>query len=122
MNRSIVAVTALLFGAFATTAHAFRVIEEVENSVEIALRDVTLPENVNGSLSYRPCATCTTQTHSVSVETVYRLNGRTLSFEEFAAAIDELPASAEGRGLAGVFFDLNTKRITRLIVRVPNAQ
>ena len=122
MNRSIVAVAALLIGALAPSAQAFRVIEEVENSVELALADVTLPTDANGTLSYRACATCTTQTHSVNGETVYRLNNRTLPFEEFAAAIDELPAMAEARALAGVFYDLNTKRITRVVVIVANAQ
>jgi len=122
MKHSIVAATALLIGAFATSAQAFRVIEEVENSVEIALTNVTLPSDENGTVSFRTCATCPTETHAVGVETVYRLNGRTLSFQEFALAIEDLPATAEARALAGVFFDLNTKRVTRLVVHVSNAQ
>jgi hypothetical protein len=124
MNRSTIAVAAVLLGAFGTSAHAFRVMEDVETSVEIALRDVTLPADANGTLSFRSCATCPIQTHSLSYETVYRFNGRALSFEEFAAAVGDLreTPSVESRALAGVFLDLNTERVTRVIVHVGGAQ
>jgi len=123
MNRSIVAVMALLIGALASSANALRVIEDVEGSVEIALRDLTLPGDDTGTVVYRACATCTVKTHSVTASTSYHLNGQAMPFVEFSAAIDEIrdKPSVEGRTLAGVFFDLNTQRVTRVIVVVSSA-
>ena len=120
MKRSIVAVMALLIGSLAGSVQALRVIEEVEGSVELALRDLTLPADATGAVAYRACATCTRETHAVTAATSYQLNGRPMPFVEFLAAIDEIRdmPSVEGRTLAGVFFDLNTQRVTRVIVRV----
>jgi hypothetical protein len=120
MNRSIIAVMALLIGAFAGSAHALRVIEDVEDSVELALSDLKLPADATGTVTYRTCATCALESHSLTAETRFELNGRAMAFDEFSGAIDEIrdTPSVEARGLAGVFFDLNTERVTRVIVRV----
>jgi hypothetical protein len=120
MTRSTVACMILLAGAFAGTAHAFRVIEEVENSVELALGEITLPSDATGRVRYRPCATCPAATHSVSEETIYRLNGRVLPLVEFLAEVEDIRRrpSIEARAVVFVYFDLNTRDVNRVTVRV----
>jgi hypothetical protein len=120
MNRSIVTAVALLIGVLATSAHALRVIEEFENSVELALSELKLPADATGTVTYRTCATCALEAHSLTEETQFDLNGQLMAFDEFLAAIDEIRdmPSVEARALAGVFFDLNTERVTRVIVRI----
>ena len=116
MVRTIV-VIALLFGLFAP-AQALRVLEDVENSVELALRDLRLPADSDGTVTFRTCAACPVSTHRVTDETKYILNGRTLPLLEFVAGIADIRAieSVDRRALAGVFFDINTERVTRIIV------
>jgi hypothetical protein len=120
MTRSIVTFVILLAGMVAGTAHAFRVIEEVENSVELALGEVTLPRDPTGTVQYRPCATCSTVTHAVSQGTTYRLNGRALPLAEFLVEVEDIRRrpSVEARAVAFVYFDLNTKDVNRVTIRV----
>jgi hypothetical protein len=120
MTRSSVALVLLLTGVFAGPAHAFRVIEEVENSVELALGEITLPSDPSGRIQYRACATCSAVTHTVSDGTRYLLNGRALPLAEFLAEIEDIRRrpSVEARAVAFVYFDLNTKDVNRVAVRV----
>ena len=118
MSRSIVVLMALLAGVFTTTAHAFRVLEQVEYSVELMLRDLRLPTDAAGTVQYRACATCTVMTHTVTAETKYVLNDRALPLAEFLAAVDEIrdrPTVAD-RTITGVFLDINTKRVNKVVV------
>jgi hypothetical protein len=124
MKHSIVVVIALVVGLLASSASAFRVLEEVEGSVELALPELTLPDDTNGRVQYRACATCSNVTQSVTDETVYRLNGQVLGLVEFLAAIEDIrkTPSVENRAMAVVIYDLNTKRVTRVLVHVSRAQ
>ena len=118
MSRSIVALLALLALAFAASAHAFRLIEKVEGSVELALRELTLPTGGRAAVSYRPCATCPLKTHSVTAKTTYYLNGRAVTLADLVAAIDDIgrrPAE-EARAVAFVYYDLNTEDVNRVRV------
>jgi hypothetical protein len=121
MNRSIVAVIALLVGAFASSAHAFRVIEDVENSVELELRELTLPSSPTGRVVYRTCEACPTVTQVVTQDTEYILNDVTLPLTEFVNAVEEIKTtpSVAARTIAGVFFDVHTERVTRVIILTP---
>jgi hypothetical protein len=121
MNRYFVAAIATLIGALANPAHAFRVIEDVENSVELALNDLALPSNTNDTVVYRACATCPLVTQVVTPETEYILNDNPLPLAEFLTAVDEVrdTPSVATRTLAGVFFDVNTERVTRVIILTP---
>lgn len=124
MKHSIVIAIALVGGLLAGSANAFRVIEDVEGSVELGLSELTLPTGSNGNVQYRACANCTSVTQTVNDETVYRLNGQALGFPEFLAAIADIrkTPSVENRALAVVVYDLNTKRVTRVLVHVSRAQ
>ena len=122
MARTFV-IVALLFGLLGPV-HALRVIEDVENSVELALGDLTLPADSGGMVTFRACATCPLSMHRVTGETKYILNRRELPLLEFLAAIEDIrsTASIDRRALAGVFFDINTERVTRVIVVARGAQ
>lgn len=120
MSRSIALVVALLAGVFATTAHAFRVLERVEHSVELAMRDLKLPADTGGTVQWRPCATCSVQVHTVTAETKYVLNERVLPLPEFLAEIEKIRErpTVEDRTIAGVFLDINTERVNKVVVHV----
>lgn len=118
MSRSLFVPLALLALSCAAPAHAFRVIEKVEGSAELALRELTLPAGGRAAVLYRPCATCPLKTHSVTAKTTYYLNGRVLPLAEFLAAIEEIrqrPAD-EARAVAFVYYDLNTEDVNRVRV------
>jgi len=120
MSRSIVFVVALLAGVFASTAHAFRVLEQVEYSVELMLRELKLPADVGGTVQYRACASCSVKTHAVTAETKYILNERVLPLAEFLAEIETIRdrPSVQERTIAGVFLDINTERVNKVVVVV----
>lgn len=117
MSRPIVVLLAVLALAFAASAHAFRVIEKVEGSVELALRELTLPAAGRGAVQYRPCATCPLKTQTVTAKTEYYLNGRDLPLAEFLAAVEEIrQRPGEARAVAFVYYDLNTEDVNRVRV------
>jgi len=123
MSRPIVTAVALVIAALASSAQAVRVIEQVERPVELALGELALPTDATGQVTYRACPTCALESHSLTQDTLYNLNGQAMSFEDFLAGIDEIRAmpSVEARAFAGVFFDVNTERVTRVIVRASGA-
>lgn len=118
MSRSIVVLLASLAVTCAAAAQALRVIEKVEGSVELALRELTLPAGGRAAVSYRPCGTCPLETHSVTARTTYHFNGRSLSLAELAAAVEDVrrrPAD-EARAVAFVYYDVNTEDVNRVRV------
>lgn len=117
MSRSI-AVLLALAAASAASAQAFRVIETVERSVELALREVTLPAAGRRAVLYRPCGACPLETHTVTDKTTYLFNDRVLPLAEFLAAVEEVrqrPAE-EARAVAFVYYDLKTEDVNRVRV------
>ena len=118
MSRSIAVLLVALAAASAASAQALRVLEIVERSVELALRDVTLPAAGRRAVLYRPCSTCPLETHSVTEKTTYHFNDRVLPLAEFLAAVEEVrqrPAE-EARAVAFVYYDLKTEDVNRVRV------
>lgn len=118
MSRSIVVVLASLAMTSAAAAQALRVIEKVESSVELALRELTLPAGGRAAVLFRPCATCPLEAHSVTAQTTYHFNGRSLSLAELVAAVEEvrLRPAEEARAVAFVYYDVNTEDVNRVRV------
>jgi hypothetical protein len=116
-------VAALLALGFTPSVNALRVLEAVERPVELSLQSLTLPSDMDGTVRFRACATCTVSTHSVTADTTFVLNTRPLPLAEFLAAIAEIRTSAavNGRAMATVFLDVNTDRVTRVTVHAPGA-
>ncbi len=118
MSRSIAVLLVALAGAAAASAQAIRVLEPVERSVELALREVTLPAAGRRAVLYRPCATCPLETHSVTDKTTYLFNDRVLPLAQFLAEVEEVrqrPAE-EARAVAFVYYDINTEDVNRVRV------
>lgn len=117
MIRKILVTIALVLTL--DTAGAARVLEQPERPVELALGDLTLPAGDSGNLSFKACPQCGISSHRVTSETVYRVNGQTLPFVEFARAVEMIRDKPNGddKTFAGVFLDVASGRVTRVEVR-----
>lgn len=101
----------------ATGASATRVLELVEGAYEAMLADVVLPANAAGFVTFPPCSTCPPTSLGVDAETVYLVENVALPFADFIDAAAALTASGRARNAAVyVFYDLETKRVTRLVL------
>jgi hypothetical protein len=103
-------------GALIGTASA-RTFEAVEGAYEAVLADVVLPGSVAGTLIIRMCATCDAMSLPVSAATGYvGPNGQSLELADFLESAVELrrvPGGEQTTGV-GVFYNLETKRVTRV--------
>ena len=77
MNRAIFATLVLVLGTI-SSAWAARTIEQVEDAYELVLGEVSLPQRVTGTVSFRTCPTCTRTALRVTNETTYVVNGAAL--------------------------------------------
>ena len=114
MIRTIL--TAAILLACFNAAHAVRVLEAVENGVELALSELKLPTGETGNVSYTACTTCRVSVHRVTPETRYFVNGAELALADFLRIADEIDAIRNGSEttLAGVFIDIQSGRVTRI--------
>ena len=114
----LIAVAGALIGA----ANA-RTLEILEGAYEAVLSEVTLPGSAAGTLIFRPCPSCDPRVHTVTGSTTYHIgpSGRPLPLAEFLAQVEELrqgPGGAQSIGI-GIFYSLETDRITRIGVYPP---
>lgn len=116
-----IAATVLLLMGSIEAAWAVRVIEDVENSVELTLAELQLPASESGSVSFQACARCRTSVHRVTAATRYLIDGRDVTLADFLRAAQELRAigNADQRTLAGVYFHVTSKEVTRIALHVP---
>jgi hypothetical protein len=116
MIRAVLAAL-LVFGPLAP-ASAFRVLEALENGVELSLAALQLPAGDGGSVSFRTCAECPTRTHRVNGETQYYVNRAPVALADFVLAADEVRAE-RGRAestLVTVYYDVKTETVTRVVM------
>ena len=117
MTRRILIVIAALLAL--DTASATRVLEQVENGVELMLGDLNLPTVSGQTISFSACPRCGVSTHRLTDTTVFKVNGHEVSFAEFlriAAEIGDRPTGANN-AFAGVFLDIASGRVTRIEIR-----
>lgn len=81
---------------------------------EVMVREVRMPSAENGTITVRECARCNYETHQVTPRTIYALNGKNMSLEDFRALIDTL--RLEGNHVVNVRRDLDTDTITKVFV------
>ena len=117
MNRAIIAIMALLLGGI-SSAWAYRVIEQTEGAYELALGEVRLPRGVTGSVTFKPCPTCPTDSFHVTPATTYSVNGTPLEFKDFLEAVKAIRKMDGGNQNTAVylFFDIESRRVNRLQV------
>ena len=110
--------TLILLSSGIGTAWAYRVIEQTEDSYELALAEVSLPRGQPGFVRFRMCNDCETISLLLTSSTTYYVNGALSEFPEFfaaAAAFREM----EGRGNSTavyVFLDTESRQVKRLVL------
>lgn len=67
----------------------------VSEAHEVSLRDLRLPGNTNGTLSFKPCETCNYQTVRVTSATEYEANQRLYSLQEFRSQLENIRNPAD---------------------------
>jgi hypothetical protein len=120
MKRTILALTLALGLNGISVA---RDLQMVEGAYELALNDILLPANTRDTAAFKPCESCDTVRLRVSDATRYLFGSRPQALPEFLVSVDRLRQreGAAGTAAAGVYYDLRTKQITRIVVH-PSTQ
>ena len=99
-------------------AAGMRVLEQSEQSYELSLSGVRMPQSPTGTVSFTACDTCRSEFRSVDTSTRYFVNGRELAFKDFSPAVARIRTTSNGSSsVVGVFVDLQSKRVTRILVQ-----
>lgn len=116
MHRRIFAL--MVASLMAGTAWGARTIEFLEGSYEARLSNITFPSSTAGTLIFRPCSTCDGRAHQVDSSTVYSGPDGPLPLDRFLDKVAELRQTAGGNEstAVGVYYSLDTNRITRVIL------
>jgi hypothetical protein len=62
---------------------------------EVALTDLRLPASTHGTLSFKPCDTCSFQTVRVTAATRYEVNNRDFDLAAFQEELERVPNREE---------------------------
>jgi hypothetical protein len=121
MLRQILTVAALA-GVFGT-AHG-QAIEIVSQAAEVPLVELDVPATEGGLVKFAVCEGCETHSVVMSGSTTYVVNDRPVTFKEFAAAVATAKESAEiaRRSLAGLHFEIASKRLVKIALVTPLPQ
>lgn len=115
MTRLILALVLAL--AAVGDAGAARTIEYVEGAYEVTLATLVLPASESSRLSVRTCTACAQISLPVNGNTAYSFGaGKPMPLADFRVAVARL-RQKPGAGASGVvFYNLATKRVTRVIL------
>lgn len=86
----------------------------IEDAYEVALNQVRLPRNENGTIAFKKCSSCEFVTKRVNGNTQYQLNGKAISLREFREAISE--AASKPDQAATVFHHIKSDQVTKISV------
>ena len=114
-------VLTLALALAASTSLADRQYEVVGNVgvYELTLHDVIMPNGAGGTTIFKLCANCDTIALPVQGSTLYSIRNNALALQDFLAAVEEVRAATNGAAGVGVFYDLQTNRVTRITVYPP---
>jgi len=119
MTRILLGV--LLFAAIGG-AHAARTMEYVEGAYELTLADVQFPTTTNSAITFKACELCPPISLTVNAATEYRLGGQPLPLPELNATVAAWRSGgAQDSTAVAVFYDLGSKRVTRVVVVPPSS-
>ena len=85
----------------------------VVEAYEVNVSDIKMPRIVGGTLKFRQCAACETQTLRVNSRTRYVLNGRDVELDEFKERI-----AGVRNDTVTVLHDLESNTITAVKIRL----
>lgn len=108
--------------AVASSAWAYRVIEQPEDAYELSLGFVRLPANERGTVIFTECQSCRTMTLRVTEATQYFVNRLPIELEDLHDVAEDLRATADGRDNTNVYiyYDKASLRISRLALSFRN--
>jgi hypothetical protein len=117
MIRALIIVSALLMG-IASSAWAYRIMEQPEDAYELDLGAVRLPASENGTVVLTPCEDCRTTVLHVNAQTGYFANGSQMSLEDLKDIVEDLLATTVGREdtIVYVYYDVASLRVNRLAI------
>ena len=94
-----------------------RILEQLENSYELVLDDVTLPASTVGSIVFKECDTCERRSLQVNPATQYIVNDVEVAFVDLAGIANDIRSRghAEDTGVY-VHYDIKTSRVNRIYV------
>jgi len=88
----------------------------VTQAYEVPLSELRLPGNAHGTLGFKECSDCDSQTIRVNRNTRYVLNGRTVTLAMFRSKVD---GTRRGRDVAAiVLHHLESNVITGIKVKL----
>jgi hypothetical protein len=92
MERSIpmkikLILSALILGLALPVAAEFKTVSRAH---EVSLSDFRAPTTLNGGLTFKGCAECDSLSVSVTPNTRFVVNGKTLSLDEFRSAVSRV--------------------------------
>jgi hypothetical protein len=80
-----------------------------------------LPSSAAGNAVFRPCEDCETVALRVTSATRYFVGGQTLPLPDFLLAVEPLQDRDDAATLTVVYYDLETRQVTRIAVFPPRA-
>jgi adenine deaminase len=119
MTRSIHITAIVMLAAlttFANFAQATRITAQNEDAYELGLGEVSLPGSEAGTVIFKACDDCKTQSMRVTGTTIYKVGGRTVTLKEFTEAAEEFrkQQGATSQTIVYVFYDVKSRRVNRL--------
>ncbi len=114
IRKMILVVAGLVF--VSSSASAYRVLEQIEDSYELPLMAVELPRSANGTVVFQACEECRTIALRVTNETRYVANGAPIELEELRELAATVRTSAEGRDRAAIYitYEIASLRVNRI--------
>ena len=109
--KTRVLITAIILGLALPVAAQFLTIAE---AYEVRLSDLRLPQNKNGSVSYRLCDDCAYSTKQLSRDAQWILDGQTLPFAKFRRAV--MPIADRDAAAVTVLHHLEQDRVIQVQV------
>jgi len=102
----------------ASSAWAYRIIEQPEDAYELTLGMVRLPASERAAVVFRACEDCRTTSMRVTADTRYFANGAPITLKELNDIAADLLATAAGRNdtLIYIYYDVASLRINRLAI------
>ncbi|MEE8305809.1 MAG: hypothetical protein V3R81_01015 [Gammaproteobacteria bacterium] len=119
MTRTIHITAIMMFAAltlYTSVAQGTRIIAQNEDAYELALGEVRLPGSETGTVIFKTCDSCKTQSMRVTGTTIYQVSGRTVTLKDFTEAAEDYRKrqGATSRTIVYVFFDVKSRRVNRL--------
>jgi hypothetical protein len=116
MTRTIWIIAALLVCFGSAEAQVPRVVKILEKSYELELRDVSFPSDALGSITVRPCDTCSYTAHTTTASTIFLVNDKPVVYDDFVKTVDERRKTSRPT-FVGVYYDIESKHVTRVSLK-----